>query len=159
MKSICATGHRQIYEDTRSLSRRIYETVLKKAAEGYTTFYAGGALGFDTLFAEAVLFARRTDPRIRLALVFPCRDQAAKWSREDRERYARIAAAADETVCLFERYTTGCMHARNRYMVDHSDLCLAYLVKNEGGTAYTVRYAQSRGVSVENLAIGRASIG
>ena len=154
MKSICATGHRQIYEDPRSLAYRIYETVLQKAAMGYTTFYAGGALGFDTLFAEAVLRARERNASIRLVLVIPCRDQAARWRECDRERYARIAAAADETVCLFERYTTGCMHARNRYMVDHSDLCLAYLVKNEGGTAYTVRYAQSHGIPVENVASG-----
>ena len=152
MKSICATGHRQLFEDEPTLFRRTYEVVLQKAAAGYTTFYAGGALGFDTLFAEAVLRARETNADVRLILVIPCRDQAVRWSAKDRARYARIAAAADETVCLFERYTTGCMHVRNRYMIDHSDLCLAYLVKNEGGTAYTVRYAESRGVPVENVA-------
>ena len=154
MKSICATGHRQLYEETTALTRRIYETVLQKASEGYTTFYAGGALGFDTLFAKAVLYARRVDPRVRLVLVLPCRDQAAKWQKSDRDCYERIKAAADETVCLYERYVSGCMHARNRYMVEHSDLCLTYLVKNEGGTAYTVRYAASRGIPVLNLARG-----
>ena len=152
MKSICATGHRQIYEDGRDLFCRVLDTVRKKARMGYTTFYAGGALGFDTLFAEAVLSARRECPTIRLVVVIPCRDQAARWSQTDRARYLRILSAADETVCLFERYTSGCMHARNRYMVEHSDLCLAYLVKNEGGTAYTAKYAMSRGIPVENLA-------
>jgi hypothetical protein len=35
------------------------------------------------------------------------------------------------------------MMVRNRFMVDNSNLCIAYLRKNIGGTAYTVHYSQN----------------
>ena len=34
------------------------------------------------------------------------------------------------------------MLKRNRYMVHHSSVCIAYCTKDAGGTAYTVRYAK-----------------
>ena len=58
-------------------------------------------------------------------------------------------------VCLSERYYQGCMHERNRYMVDHSRVCICYLTERTGGTAYTVEYARSRGLKIFNLAKAR----
>ncbi|MBR6608542.1 MAG: hypothetical protein IKK98_07800, partial [Oscillospiraceae bacterium] len=47
--------------------------------------------------------------------------------------------------CLHERYTRFCMHERNRYMVDRAQYLLAvYDGGDTGGTASTVRYAESR---------------
>ena len=43
------------------------------------------------------------------------------------------------------------MIKRNRYLVDNSSLCICYLTRQTGGTAYTVRYAESKGVTVLNL--------
>lgn len=56
----------------------------------------------------------------------------------------------DERVVLHERYETGCMFERNRYMVDRCDMVLAYLrgACEKGGTYYTVRYAQKTGKPV-----------
>ena len=48
-------------------------------------------------------------------------------------------------------YTRGCMHKRNRHLVDHSGVCVAYLTESRGGTAYTVDYARKNGVPVINL--------
>ena len=46
---------------------------------------------------------------------------------------------------ISRRYTQGCYHQRNRYLVDHADALLAvYNGLPEGGTAYTVKYAHSR---------------
>lgn len=44
------------------------------------------------------------------------------------------------------------MFRRNRYLVDNSSICIAYLTKNKGGTAYTVDYAKKLGVTVINIA-------
>ena len=36
-------------------------------------------------------------------------------------------------------------------MVDHADKVIAYLKKDTGGTASTVRYAEKKGIDVINL--------
>ena len=53
------------------------------------------------------------------------------------------------------RYTHYCMLQRNRYLVDHSSRLVCYLIRDTGGTAYTVRYALQQGVPVENLALSQ----
>ena len=138
----CFTGHRHIPEDERphlyaALRQFIRELV---TTDGITTFYAGGAQGFDTLAAMTVLEARESFPEIRLVVVLPYANQVDRWS------------AADEVICLTDRYYTGCMFVRNRYLVDHSSLCVSYQTKQTGGTAYTVKYALKKGVKVINLA-------
>ena len=101
-----------------------------------TDFYAGGALGFDTLAAQAVLKARRFHPQIRLILALPCRNQDVRWKEADRLLYASIMQRADEVIYLSERYTRGCLFERNRYLIDHCDICICYCKSGEGGTAY-----------------------
>lgn len=44
------------------------------------------------------------------------------------------------------------MFKRNRHLVDNSSVCVAYLTANSGGTAYTVNYAESKGLKIINLA-------
>ncbi len=51
-----------------------------------------------------------------------------------------------------QEYTKGCMFKRNRHLVDNSSVCICYLTKNNGGTAYTVDYAEKQGLEVINLA-------
>lgn len=56
------------------------------------------------------------------------------------------------TQLLLQHYTRGCMHKRNRHLVDNSSACISYLTENKGGTFYTVNYAKSKGVEVINIA-------
>ena len=44
------------------------------------------------------------------------------------------------------------MHKRNRYMVDNSGLCVCYWIRDKGGTAYTVHYAEKEGLKIINIA-------
>ena len=44
------------------------------------------------------------------------------------------------------------MHKRNRYLVDHSSICIAYLTENRGGTFYTANYANTSQIPVINIA-------
>ena len=149
----CFTGHRKIPEDERFLLRpRLQKTIQGLLNRDITTFYCGGALGFDTLAAQAVLKARRFHPQVKLILALPCRDQAEHWREADRLLYESVKRRADDVVYLSERYTRSCMFERNRYMVDHSDVCVCYCTSDQGGTAYTVQYARCRGVPVINLA-------
>jgi hypothetical protein len=44
------------------------------------------------------------------------------------------------------------MQKRNRHLVDNSSVCICYLTKPTGGTAYTVNYARRSGLQVINMA-------
>ena len=120
--------------------------------QGYRYFGAGGALGFDTLAAQTVLRMKQTYPQIKLILVLPCLSQTKGWKEEDIAEYEQIKAAADKVVYTSQEYTRGCMFKRNRHLVDGSSLCIAYLTEQTGGTAYTVDYARSKGLIIENVA-------
>ena len=153
-QTACFTGHRHLPQDKQDdvaslLSRAINEAYIN----GYRRFMCGGALGFDTIAALQVLEFRNKHPDIRLILVIPCLDQAKRWSDHDRRIYDRISAQADEKIVLSPEYFHGCMQTRNRYMVDHSSLCICYLYSLRGGTSYTVRYAVFRDIPVINLAM------
>lgn len=117
---------------------------------GYRYFGAGGALGFDTLAAQTVLGLKSEYPQIKLILVLPCRDQADRWNAVDRAIYEDIKRQADKVVYMAEHYTRDCMFRRNRHLVDCSSVCVCYLTKRTGGTAYTVGYAKERGLLVYN---------
>lgn len=147
MKSCCFTGHRMIpIRDSARISAALSQTLRTFADAGITEFICGGALGFDTLAAQAVLKLRQQLPHIRLSMVLPCRNQAERWSAAQRETYNAILAQADETEFLFDRYVNGCMQIRNRRMVDRADVCVAYYTGRPGGTAYTVKYAEEKGI-------------
>ena len=115
------TGHRSIPVDVASyLSQRVKDGVNYLYSHDVKTFLAGGALGFDALAAKAVLECRRIHEDIQLILVIPCRDQSRFWKKADIETYEHIKVLANEVICLSERYYDGCMHSRNRYLIDHS---------------------------------------
>ncbi len=146
------TGHRVIpHSKYHALQKALRDQVRAFAERGIAHFGSGGALGFDTLAAETVLELRREMPNIKLSLYLPCRDQDKYWNAEDRMCYARLRREADEVVFTGEGYTKQCMHVRNRFMVDQARVCLAFLEKDRGGTAYTVRYARQQGLIVINL--------
>ena len=153
MDTCCFTGHRMIPPAlSGDLQKKLIQTIDRLYNEKHITiYYAGGAQGFDTLASEAVIERRAEIPDLRLVVVMPHAEQAARWSAEDRARHKRITDAADEVICLAEHYYRGCMQHRNRYLVDHSDVCVCYLTEQTGGTAYTVRYAKSRRIPVFNI--------
>lgn len=152
-QTCCFTGHRNIpIEQRKEITKRLDIELRRLIAENYCYFGAGGALGFDTLAAQTVLQLRHEFPAIKLILVLPCKDQASKWSVADQRLYEHIKSRADKVVFLHQVYSQGCMYQRNRHLVNHSSVCLCYLTKQNGGTAYTVRYARQNGLRVINIA-------
>ena len=152
-KTCCFTGHRKIpAEQYEGIVERLESEITALIHQGILYFGAGGALGFDTMAAKTVLRLREQYPQIRLILVLPCKTQANSWSQGDRATYESIKSACDKIVYTSIAYTRGCMHKRNRHLVDHSGYCICYLTQSAGGTAYTVAYAKRRGLAVLNLA-------
>ena len=68
------------------------------------------------------------------------------------EEYKDILALADEVRYVCESYCTGCMHLRNKVMVDNSRVLIAYHTDSRGGTAYTVSYAKEKKREIINVA-------
>lgn len=150
--SCCFTGHRIIPpEEYDKIVSRIRLEAEKLIEEGVCIFYAGGALGFDTIAAQVVISLREKYEHIRLILALPCKNQTRGWKEHDVNVYERIKARCDDYIYISEEYFIGCMHKRNRYMVDNSAYCICYCKEDTGGTAYTVKYAQKNDLEIINI--------
>lgn len=148
----CFTGHREIaprqYFCVKYNLIKIVEQLYK---QGVTEFYAGGALGFDTVAAQTVLAFKKEYSDIKLHLILPCKEQADKWPQTSKEIYNEILKQADDVTYVSEHYSKYCMQNRNRMLVDSSGICVCYLEKNFGGTAYTVNYAKKKNLQIINI--------
>ena len=151
-RTVCFTGHRQIdAEHMMALPALLKSEIQKQAQAGAVHFRAGGAIGFDTLAALCVLEQKKLYPQIKLDLILPCRDQDAMWSETDRRAYRFVLSEADSVTYVYEKYCEGCMLERDRRLVQGSDVCIAFLTKSKGGTAYTAAYALKSGLEFINL--------
>ena len=151
-ETCCFTGHRIIASEALPTVRRALRFEVRRLyVNGIRNYITGGALGFDTLAAEAVIELKLEHPDVRLIVALPCADHDSKWTDAQRRRSSVIKHHADYVVILSGSYYDGCMQARNRYMVDNSSQCVSYCGKNGGGTYYTVNYAKSKGLYVEEL--------
>ena len=157
------TGHRELpreREELEALQRKTAQAIAQAYEKGYRTFYAGGAVGFDMLSSVELLNARIKDlPEAKLILVLPHFRHYVKWGGHDRTLFSEILRRADGVVYIEKEYTPGCMQRRNRYMVDRASLCICYLKKRSGGTAFTVNCAVKAGLTVVNLANGGGECG
>ena len=149
----CFTGHRTVPPTVvLALSHTLDAHLERLVGEGFTEFRAGGARGFDTIAALRVLALKERHPECRLHLILPCCDQTKFWRAGERALFDEIRAKADQVDYITEVYDPTCMYARNRALVDGSELCIAYLTENRGGTLYTCTYALKKRVELLNLA-------
>ncbi len=152
-KTVCFTGHRDIPMLKKgAITKRLQKTLIELIESGYCFFGAGGALGFDTIAAQTVLDLKKDYPHIKLILVLPCLLQTSGWNESDKKMYEYIKEVADKYVYTSKKYFNGCMQKRNRHLVDNSSVCVCYLTEEKGGTAYTVKYANSKNLRVINVA-------
>ncbi len=142
-KKVCVfTGHRQIEENFNS---ELFEnTVNRFIQEGATTFLTGMAIGFDMFAAEYIVKLKEKDPTLKLCACIPCLNQEKYYSLVDKKRYVTILEKCDEKIILSQNYFQGCMHSRNDFMVEKADCMVAYLLQDNGGTAYTVKRFQKK---------------
>ena len=151
VETVCFTGHRSIPEERAILIPRALDTIISGLiAMGAKSFRLGGAVGFDTIAALSVIEAREKNPQITLDLILPCRDQADGWNENNTRAYNYILSQADSISYVCDKYRKGCMHERNRRLVDGSDMLIAYLEKRDGGSAFTYNYAEEKGIEIIN---------
>ncbi len=145
-KTCCFTGHRSIpVESLGIVATSTADKIERLVQGGFDTFICGGAVGYDMLCGKTVLNLKKKYEHIKLVMALPCRDQSKFFGYEDKKTYQTLIMSADKVVCLSEYYYSGCMHERNRYMVDNSAVVIAYCIKQSGGTYYTCKYAKEKG--------------
>lgn len=150
----CFTGHRpkqltwgknEAHSDCIKAKALIEEAINEAIKDGYTDFYCGMALGADTYFAECIIKIKKNGEDIRLHAAIPCPQQEESWSKENIKRYNEILCQCDSKTIINPIYTRTCMLSRNRFMVENSMRVIAlWNGEFNGGTGYTVRYAQSK---------------
>ena len=150
-KTCCFTGHRKINLPLEIVKQRLENIITQLINDGVIYYGTGGALGFDTVAALTIIRMRKKYPNIKLILVLPCKDQTKGWNNPEVEMYNYILSQADKVVYTSENYYAGCMHKRNRHLVDNSAYCICFKNKASGGTAYTVDYAVKNGLNVYNI--------
>lgn len=142
----CAlTGHRSLPPDfdQNALSDRLEQLI----EGGCETFLCGMAEGFD-LTALSCLARLKREKKFFVEACIPYEGFSRRFSSENRRLFEELLTWCDRETVLFPAYRDGCFLARNRYMVDCADVLLAYCNRTKGGTAYTVNYAERKGVPV-----------
>ncbi len=136
-KTCCFTGHRKIPDNQHETIFNATENIVEEHIKnGYKFFLTGGALGFDTISALVVLKLKQQYHDIKLILILPCPEQTKGWSDDNIKIYETIKHQADKTIYTSSEYTRGCMHKRNRHLVDNSSVCISYLTENKGGKLF-----------------------
>lgn len=135
------TGHRIMLEDIEEIS--VEKVFLKLIDGGYRVFLIGMALGFDSMCFR-ILEKIREEKEIKIIACIPCKSQAEKFCYEEKKEYERMLKSADEKIYISKEYTPYCMMKRNMFMVDNSNVLVAYKRRDKGGAAKTVAYAEKK---------------
>lgn len=125
----------------------LIEKILETRADNVVC-YSGMALGIDSIFADAVLTVKNKYPEnIKLICAIPFENQSIKWVPESVDFYNAVLDFADEVINTSgeKNYEPKYMQIRNMYMVDNSDIVIAFWDGSSGGTANCVKYAQKKG--------------
>ena len=148
-KTCCFSGHRILPSnfDCEELKKLVYKSI----NDGFDTFLCGMALGFDSECFK-VLQELKKDFTLKVIACIPCESQSKFFNKKQKAEYEKMINSADEVIYVSKEYFDGCMQKRNRHLVDGSSLCVCYLAKQDGGTAYTVQYAREKGLQVVNIA-------
>ena len=97
---------------------------------------------FDSLFSSAVRSAKKVYPHIKLIGVKP---YFTNDINTDKDYYAALyddIIIPDELAGIHPK---AAIKARNRWMIDNSDIVLIYTVRNFGGAYEAKRFAERNG--------------
>ena len=146
IKICCGLGHRTILEN---IEDRLYSTVLKAIEEGFEIFYTGAMGEFDSLFSSAVRKAKTMHPHIKLICVKPYFSNKINTSKAYYSAFYDDILIPPEIIGIHYK---AAIKARNRWMVDNSNLIISYVIHSNGGAADAFKYAIRQDKQIINLA-------
>lgn len=139
MKACCGFGHRNVFEN---ISSKLDNAVEEAIAQGCEIFYTGAMGDFDSLFSSAVRSAKKVYPHIKLIGVKP---YLTNDINTDKDYYTALyddIIIPDELAGIHPK---AAIKARNRWIIDNSDIVLIYTVRNFGGAYEAKRFAERNG--------------
>jgi uncharacterized phage-like protein YoqJ len=125
-------GHGDCHGD--DVRRWLQIQVEKTIEEGADLFYLGGYGGFDRMAASVVWELKREHPEIQSVLVLPYLDRKVNTEKYDGTTYPPLESVP-------KRFA---ISRRNQWMVDQSDVVIAYVLHDWGGAATTLDYARRK---------------
>src|SRR5688572_16517776 len=148
---ICGTGHRP---DKLGGYSEHAARIVRRTAHWHLSDHdmpemiiSGGALGWDQALAWAA-----DELGIPYTMALPFEDFDCKWPKESRGHLAILMHGAKEVHYVCDPgYAPWKMQARNKWMVDNSDVVLALWNGTTGGTANCIKYAESVKKDIVNL--------
>lgn len=150
---VCFTGHRpeklKLSED--AVKAGLEQQIVQAIANGYTTFITGMAPGVDLWAGKIVADLRDNGLPIKLVAVNPYPSFGKKFEPEWNSLHQEITERADLVESACKVYNKGCFMARNKWMVDHSNLVIAVFNGEKGGTKNTIDYASKQGVRIRYI--------
>lgn len=138
MKACCGFGHREVFEN---ISGQVEEAVLMAIKDGCEVFYTGAMGEFDSLFSSAVRRAKKVHPHIKLICVKPYMTNDINMGRDYYSTLYDDVIIPDELAGIHYK---AAIKARNRWIVDHSDMVIVYTIREHGGAYEAKCYAERR---------------
>ena len=136
-------GHREILSGEDEIKGKLKIEVEKAIMSGSTEFLLGGYGKFDLMCAGVVKELKEKYPFIKSVLVKAYLNAKFDFWLYDESEYPPI----ENTVKGFA------IIKRNEYMVDKSDLVIAYVKNDTGGAATTLKYALKTNKKIINIAL------
>ena len=144
--TISLFGHRQI-DDLRLLEKRLEKAIRKIVSDDrYISFLIGRNGEFDE-FAASVIKGYESkfhSKNYDMSLVLP-------YSVADIEYYEGYYDGVDIPSSIHALHPKSAIEARNRWMIEHSDLVIVWVEKNCGGAYKAMKYAEKLGKQIINL--------
>lgn len=126
-------GHSKI-DEFEKLELWLYDVVERLAENADTTFYLGGYGDFDLLAKRVVWSLKSKYPNIKSTLVIPYLNRKYDTNNYDDTLYPPL-----ENVPL-----KFAISKRNEWMIEQSDVLIAYVKNNFGGASKTLNFAKRK---------------
>ncbi|MGA6157308.1 hypothetical protein ACPEIC_28590 [Stenotrophomonas sp. NPDC087984] len=142
-RAVTITGTRSTAHRELTGYAELFTSYLAPFADDGTRFYIGGAKGIDSLTLRWL--AENSEARITVVVPGTVQQQPAEARQAITHSRGRIAEVVE--LCA-PGLGTPAFHARNRWMVDRSEMIVGFPLagpRRESGTWYTINYGAERG--------------
>ena len=151
-------GHR-ILRNPLTVERALEETVLNLLRENeFVEFLLGRNGDFDLLAASVIRRCRRSYGADSSAMILVLPYETAEY-RNDLPALLKYYDEVEICEAAARMHFRAAMTARNREMVDRSDLVVCCVERQSGGAYQAIAYARTRGVICVNLAEDETAAG
>lgn len=147
--TVCFCGHSRLFGNHDDIKQKCIAVVREQIAAGADSFLVGDYGDFDGLAAAVCLALQKEYPQIEVSLVLPYyRPHIDDYTKQRYSRFDSVVIPPLEDTPYRYRIVKA-----NQYMVDQSDIIIAYVRYDTGGAAKTRKYSHRKGKKIIDLAM------